>query len=664
MLLFPKPVNRTKWFGRIFPLRRMHLAHPANTNHLDSIWKRNTIRRKNRKINRGRAATSSSDKLMHKLNSRRPRAGRRKFALIESCMLVALFALALALSAPPLRAQIKNRQDVAINVGANCTNSGPCQSYAPIIDTPPLAKPVVVPDEKCLPWNLSGMQASTSTVKTLKVPAKARDEFSKGCISSQKMKLEESEQHLRRAIDKFKDYPAAWVMLGVVLDEQHKEQEARDACSQVPTIDAKYFPAYLCLAEFSARNQEWQRLLDLANVALSINPENDGYARYYRAMASFYLNNLVDAQKDALQASEIDLNHNYLPLYFLLAQIYAAQGDKVAAAAQLRLALKNHNDPKLEEIAKNYLAKLEAPDTTMIAQNSGDAQRNPASIALTDTPDEAIAYMSELRTPNDSWIPEDIDHAVPPVASGAACSLPTVLDGAGQRIVELVHNVDRFTATEILMHQPVDHLGHHGACHGFGQFSYLVSYTEDPTGTLHVDEFRNGSISLDPFPNHIATVGTPSLVLIFHPRYVNNFKMVCEGLGQWHGQPAWQVRFEQRADRPNLTYSFSVNRATYDVNLRGRAWILADSYQVARLEMDLVQSIPKIRLRLDHQSVEYRPIKTSTKNLQLWLPSSTEVYMDFQGRRFYRKHSFTDFKIFSVDSQFKVTEPKGNPAGE
>jgi hypothetical protein len=99
------------------------------------------------------------------------------------------------------------------------------------------------------------------------------------------------------------------------------------------------------------------------------------------------------------------------------------------------------------------------------------------------------------------------------------------------------------------------------------------------------------------------------------------------------------------------------------VNLRGRAWILAGSYQVARLETDLVQSIPKIRLRLDHQSVEYRPIKTSTKNLQLWLPSSTEVYMDFQGRRFHRKHSFTDFKIFSVDTQFQVTEPTENAAG-
>ena len=149
------------------------------------------------------------------------------------------------------------------------------------------------------------------------------------------------------------------------------------------------------------------------------------------------------------------------------------------------------------------------------------------------------------------------------------------------------------------------------------------------------------------------------MVLIFHPRYVNNFKMTCEGLGEWRGQPAWQVHFEQRADRPNQTLSFVMNHSTYDVNLRGRAWILADSFQVARLETDLEQAIPRIRLRLYHESVEYRPAMSNVKNVDLWLPSSTELYMDFQGHRFYREHSFTDFRIFSVNTETQINKPKG-----
>jgi hypothetical protein len=571
--------------------------------------------------------------------------------------------LALAFSAQPIHAQLKVKPEVGPTAGPACPIEQPDCASMPMIPTIAQLTPTILPDdEKCLPWNLSAAQANPTSVKALKVPPKAKNEYAKACTASQKKNYQESEQHLRRAIEKFNDYPAAWVMLGVVLDEQNKEPQARDACSHVTAIDAKYFPAYLCLAEFSARNQEWDRLLDLSTTALSLHSESDGYSHYYLAMADFYLNRLADARNNALQAAESDLNHNYLPLYFLLAQIYVARGDRGAAAAELRIALKNHNDPKQEEVARKYLAKLEAPDTTMISQRLAATIASPGTIPLS-AEDADVASMSNVRTPFDSWIPEDIDHAVPPVTSGSSCSLPDVLDGAGKKIVELVHNVDRFTATEMLMHQPVDRFGHKGPPFTT-QFSYLVSYTEDPAGSLHVDEFRNGSLSYESFPDQIATVGTPSLVLIFHPRYAGNFKMECEGLGEWHGLPAWQVRFEQRTDRPNQTYSFTINRARYDVNLRGRAWILAGSYQVARLDTDLVQAIPRIRLRLDHQSVEYRLIKSSTGELQLWLPYSTELYMDFQGRRFYRKHSFTDFRIFSVDSQYEISDHKKTAAGK
>jgi len=380
-------------------------------------------------------------------------------------------------------------------------------------------------------------------------------------------------------------------------------------------------------------------------------------------MAYLYLHNPVEAQKNALQAEQNDVNHAYLPLYLLLAQIYEAEGDKPAAANELRQLLKHQLTREQGDVVKEYLANLEAKQITPAAEKSVVASKDANAEALPSEMDDwAIVTMADRKV-NGSWIPEDIDSDVPPVAAGVACPLPAVLNGAGQRIVELVHNVDRFTATETLTHQAIDRSGRMEPP-VTGQFNYLVSYTEDKTGYLQVDEFRNGGLSLDEaFPSHIATIGTPSLVLIFHPRYVVNFKMDCEGLGQWHGEPAWQVRFEQRADRPNLNYMFVVNREPYSVNLRGRAWILANSYQVARLETDLRESVPKIRLRLDHQSIEYRPVESPANHLQLWLPSSTELYMDFLGRRFYRKHSFSDFKLFSVDTQYQIKAPK-DPATE
>jgi len=152
-------------------------------------------------------------------------------------------------------------------------------------------------------------------------------------------------------------------------------------------------------------------------------------------------------------------------------------------------------------------------------------------------------------------------------------------------------------------------------------------------------------------------VGTPSLVLIFHPQHVKDFRMTCEGLGQWHEQPAWQVRFEERTDRHNPISDLVIGGRAFGLRLRGRAWILADSYQIARLESDLADQIPKIRLRLQHEDIEYRPVHFEDGKDELWLPSSTELYMDFRGHRFYRRHRFTDFRLFSVTVQLTFGAP-------
>jgi hypothetical protein len=293
------------------------------------------------------------------------------------------------------------------------------------------------------------------------------------------------------------------------------------------------------------------------------------------------------------------------------------------------------------------------------AQSSGSPKKDrEMRAALSDPANSKVMNSpSRSRKAADAWVPEDVDQAVPPVAPGVSCPLAEVLTGAGRRIVELVQNVDRFTATEILTHQSVGRSGRLGRRRTL-KFDYLVSMNETKDGYMKVAELRNPNWSLGRFPNHIATTGTPSLVLIFHPRYIGDFQTECEGLGEWDGQPAWLVRFMQRKDRLGHLSRITVYGFSYDMRLRGRAWILKDSLQVARLETDLADLISQVGLRLDHMDVEYRPVAFSRSNVQIWLPSSAELFMDFRGHRFYRKHSFNDFKLFSVETQYQVEEPR------
>jgi tetratricopeptide (TPR) repeat protein len=215
-------------------------------------------------------------------------------------------------------------------------------------------------DEGCFPWKLSAARSTTVSVARLKVPPKAREEYEKACAAHNKSKFEDAEQHARSAIEKFQDYSAAWVLLGVILEEQHKGAEAGDACTHAAAIDATYLPAHLCAAEVSVRSRDWEQVLNAVDLALGLQPDGDPYAYYYRATAYLHENNLVEAKKSASQALEMDANHGVPSLYLLMAQIYAREGDTRSAIAQLQQFLKHPADRQQEDAARRFLAKLES----------------------------------------------------------------------------------------------------------------------------------------------------------------------------------------------------------------------------------------------------------------------------------------------------------------
>jgi TolA-binding protein len=231
---------------------------------------------------------------------------------------------------------------------------------ATVVHNPTVASSATADDARCFPWKLSEVRAGTVEVQNLNIPSNAKREFEKSCDASKKNKVEEVEQHARAAVEKFEKYPAAWVMLGLSLEEQQKANDAHDACAQAAKADAAYLPAYLCSAEVSTRNAEWKQVLNAANSAISLNLGGDSYAFFYRATAYLHMNQLEEAKKNALQAAQIDVNHNEPSLDLLMAQIYEREGDKEHAVAQLQQLLKRHPDRQTAEDARQRLATLES----------------------------------------------------------------------------------------------------------------------------------------------------------------------------------------------------------------------------------------------------------------------------------------------------------------
>jgi tetratricopeptide (TPR) repeat protein len=331
----------------------------------------------------------------------------------------------------------------------------------------------------------------------------------------------------------------------------------------------------------------------------------------------------------------------------ILARALAARGDREEATKILQAYVQAH---PIDTAASKDLETLKNPQA---ADASSDAATAASEMAAMNKDATALPMLSK-------WMPPDVDEKVPPVEAGASCAVDDVVSKAGQQLITLISDVDRFAATESLIHESINKNGLASSPEK-RKFAYVVSIQEVQHGYLNVEEYRNGTGgSTADFPDGVATNGLPALVLIFHPYNAVNFEMTCEGLARWNGGLAWQVHFKQRTDKPNTIkrYRVGADGPSYAVALKGRAWISADSYQIVRLETDLVAPVPQIRLLADHTAVEYGPVKFRKANVNMWLPQSAEVYYDWKGRRIHRRHSFSDYMLFGVEDRQKISVPK------
>jgi hypothetical protein len=319
--------------------------------------------------------------------------------------------------------------------------------------------------------------------------------------------------------------------------------------------------------------------------------------------------------------------------------------------------------------AGKYGVEVSAPGFTTIRRDVEISASQPyAAVFLAMTPEvsQAAVAASSAAAHAERATHDDVEKAihalqhedsVPPVAPNGTCPLPLVLQGVGQSVKELVSNLDRFSATEHVEHFPV-HANGGLAVRDERSFDYVVVVTRTGDGMFGIEEYRDGGLDPSRFPAGIATTGLPALALIFHPNFAGEFNFVCTGLGEWEGRPAWRVHFEQRPDRPNQIRSYIIYQNTYSVPLKGWAMIDAGTFQVVRLDSELIKPVENIKLKQERIVIDYAPVQFRTEEQRMWLPQSAELYVERGKSHYYRRHTFSNFQVFTVGTEQKVHPPK------
>lgn len=271
------------------------------------------------------------------------------------------------------------------------------------------------------------------------------------------------------------------------------------------------------------------------------------------------------------------------------------------------------------------------------AQQSADAEKRQKNRAL-------------------DWIPPLLDSPVPALVSSPPCVLGKVLEKAGAHSQKLVNNLQNFTAQEKIAYQTTDRMDY-VKNHGSETFDYVVVFEPSPKG-LVIQEKRNpthGSILSAPVSQDM---GLPEMVLIFLPEMQDDYEMRCEGAADWDHQSTWVVRFQQRQDKPKRTFSIRVGNDVHPAGLKGRAWIASDSGEVVHMETGLMEEVPAAKIRHWYLSIDYAPVQFQNQSTRIWLPEAVDGYCDYGDRRTIVYHTFTDFLLFSVQTDQKIEKPR------
>ena len=101
------------------------------------------------------------------------------------------------------------------------------------------------------------------------------------------------------------------------------------------------------------------------------------------------------------------------------------------------------------------------------------------------------------------------------------------------------------------------------------------------------------------------------------------------------------------------------------MKLKGRAWISTSNLQIMRIESDLVKPLPQMAVQ--HQIVEYGPVRFKSGKSDLRLPQSVDIYLELNHHHYHRRHSFDHYMLFAVNSQDKsqwIKSGQGDPPAQ
>ena len=184
---------------------------------------------------------------------------------------------------------------------------------------------------------VGAVDAVMVSANTVAAPSRARAAFDNARREAHKEKPDHAYAggELKKALDEYPNFAAAWHLLGIMRLSQKDSAGANEAFRKAIAADGSYVEPYVELASMEMVQQRWAEAAKWIEPAVKLNP-NIPYANYLAASVHFQLGNLEAAERAALAVWNSRDVERFPLTHYILGGIKAQRGDFESAAARFR----------------------------------------------------------------------------------------------------------------------------------------------------------------------------------------------------------------------------------------------------------------------------------------------------------------------------------------
>ncbi|WP_321473078.1 hypothetical protein [uncultured Paludibaculum sp.] len=196
--------------------------------------------------------------------------------------------------------------------------------------------------------------------------------------------------------------------------------------------------------------------------------------------------------------------------------------------------------------------------------------------------------------------------------------------------------------------------------HRDSEFDYLL-LVDAAGGEFSVEESRlEKKHQKPPAQPLLSTTGFAVLLMVFLPRFSGSYHFEELEPQEIDGARWARLHFEHQGtkDSPSV---LEVSGRQYPIPWKGTAWLDETTGRVHQIEVDLREPLDDIGLLSLHSLVRYGATGTASP---VWLPLSAIIDARTRHQHWRNTHTFTGYRRFSVETESKVTQVKGDTTGK